>query len=256
MNEGSAAVLVAVPARDEADDIVACLDAVAASLRRARHLGVVAWTGIAVASHRSFDNTREVAAKALEQYDGIETLVVEDDASETVGEVRHRVILAADSRWQLRQRPRRTWIFSTDADSLVPADWVTGVLGIADHSGADVIAGMVDLHRPPADAGLLSRYEELVAAGMRSDGHGHVYAANLAIRLATYLECGGFPSVEHGEEHGLLAAARRVDAVIATPLSPRVRTSARMPGRAQHGFGALLHQLRSTSETEDPAETA
>ena len=136
----------------------------------------------------------------------------------------------------------RTWIFSTDADTVVPPTGSTTLAQQADGS-ADFILGLADLDGWDAREPARRAYRQIIDAGLTQDGHHHVYAANLAIRLSAFRQVGGFPGLPHGEEHGLARAVRAAGLTVLTIFAPRVRTSARMPGRAADGLGSLLDRL-------------
>lgn len=236
-------VLVAVPAQDEADRIEACLRSVAASLRAAQAGGLVHRARIAVGAHRCRDGTAAIATDALDDLGWSDRVVIEIAEAAPVGLVRSRLACAA-RQVEPALPPGRLWLFSTDADSIVPVDWVSGMLQTAAEDEADVVAGLVDLVGWRGGRAARRAYREIISSKLLPDGgHDHVYAANLAVRWATFETIGGFPGVPHGEEAGLLAAARRAGARVATPRTPRVRTSGRMPGRAPEGLGELLGRL-------------
>ncbi len=242
--DGRPDVLVAVPARDEEEAIEACLVSVLAAAADALRAGVVGRVRVAVAAHRCRDRTAERATEVLGA-SGLEHVVVADETSTTVGEVRSRLVEAA-----LVAAPAlvldRTWLLSTDADSRVPSDWVRALLGTAARTGADLVAGYVGLDGWEADsrvdAAALAAYDRLLLAGLTAEGHAHVWAANLAVSGPAYRAAGGFPSVAHGEERALAEQVARTGLVVGA-LHPVVTTSARMPGRAPHGLGDLLLRL-------------
>jgi hypothetical protein len=97
--------------------------------------------------------------------------------------------------------------------------------------------------RDEADGTAQEAYTGLLKAGMSAGGHRHVYAANLAVRYPALAPAGGFPPRPHGEEHGLVEAVRRQGGTVLTSFASMVATSARMPGRAEHGLGGLLRGL-------------
>ena len=234
-------VLVAVPARDEEDSIVTCLDAVVTAAQQALASGAVGRVRVAVGAHRCRDRTAERATSLLRAAD-LEHLVLSDRVSDTVGAVRSRVIAAAMSAGPPLE-PGRTWVLSTDADSRVPADWVVGLLDVAARTGADLVAGFVALDGWVADAAARRAYDRLLHAGLTAEGHDHVWAANLAVTYPAYAAAGGFPSVAHGEERVLADRVARSGGTVVGALDPVVATSARMPGRASHGLGDLLRRL-------------
>lgn len=236
----AARVLVAIPARDEQQLLVRALESVLIAADRLRRQRDVRLT-IGVAAHHCTDDTFAVAAQALTGADGIEAVVVRDRVSATVGEVRHRLVQRlAGWRWPSAD----TWLLSTDADSVVPPDWMTGLLRVAEREDAVAVAGMTELVDWSATRQSRAAYAAIIAAGLTEDGgHRHVYAANLAVRLDAYAAAGGFPAVASGEDHALVQAIRAAGGRVATPREPTVRTSGRMPGRAAHGLGSLLTTL-------------
>jgi cellulose synthase/poly-beta-1,6-N-acetylglucosamine synthase-like glycosyltransferase len=235
-------VLVAVPAHNEQRAVGACLASVAASLRQARAAGVVGRAAVAVAVHRSTDGTDLAVQQWRAAVPGVEVFRQVDDVARTVGEVRHRLVAAACRALGI-EAAADGWVFSTDADSVVPRDWVTGILGHADRTGAHCVTGLVDLDGWRAHPDAAAAYERIVRDGLDKTGHRHVYGANLAVRLDAYAAVGGFPPHAHGEDHALVARVRAGGGRVVPTHTPVVRTSARMPGRARHGLGDLLHAL-------------
>ena len=234
-------VIIAMPAHDEQQLVGSALTAVLAAIQHAE-----GQTGarfhIGVSAHRCSDATFSVASAALADGD-VDAVVLRDRDSRTVGGVRRRLIsVLLDGSMP----PDRTWVFSTDADSVVPRDWISGLLVAAESSGAVAVAGMTDLVGWQATQEERAAYDRLIADGLRPQaGHAHVYAANLAVRLDAYLGSGGFRDVPHGEDHCLLGRVRRHGGVVATPRWPRVLTSGRTVGRASHGLASLLASLRA-----------
>jgi hypothetical protein len=223
--EAIEAVVVVVPARDEAERIGACLRSVRVALAGSGLPGAVC-----VVADRCTDGTEAVAALHAE--------VVRNTAVRTIGELR-----TLGARRLLARLPARTWLLGTDADTVVPPSWVADHLRHA-RRGADAVAGVVDLDDPevlPAD--VLCRYTDLVGAGTGVDRHTHAYAANLGVRAEAFLQVGGFPAVPSGEEHALLARLRAAGRRVVSPTDVRARTSARTEGRAVGGLADLLRGL-------------
>jgi hypothetical protein len=139
--------------------------------------------------------------------------------------------------------PTRTWLLSTDADTTVPVDWALRHLTCA-AEGADAVAGLADLigvERLAADA--LLRYRAIVDHGLRGATHRHVYGANLGVRADAYLAVGGFPHEGSGEDHGLWRQLEAAGYGLVQPVGIRVRTSARLYGRAEEGLAGLVRRL-------------
>lgn len=238
-------VAVAIPARDEEEGIEACLSSVLVAVQAARHAGLVARVRVAVAAHRCSDATAARARRILARHPGVDAEVHEDVSAGTVGEVRHALIEAATASWS--ERHRRAWVFSTDADSIVPTDWITAVLRQAADADMAAVVGLVMVHDWCAGPAARAEYEHIIAAGTHPEGHDHVYGANFAVALRAYRAVGGFPSVPVGEDAALLRRLRLGGWPVLTATTPVVGTSGRMPGRAAHGLGALLQDLADTT---------
>lgn len=244
-------VLVAVPCRDEEEALQQCLAAIVEALRCALAVHAISSACVAVSAHRCRDGTAGLARRVLATSPDVDSLVIEEPADLTVGEVRSRLVRQARRTWP-EHPAEQTWLFSSDADSAVPASWVTALLAGATRAKATMVLGMVDVVDWIAEPAARAEYERIITSGLTADGHRHVYAANLAVRLDVYQRAGGFPALPHGEEHGLVSAARAQGARILTMRAPRVRTSGRMPGRAIDGLGDLLGQLAG-DRASDPA---
>ncbi|WP_158716461.1 glycosyltransferase family 2 protein [Blastococcus sp. Marseille-P5729] len=233
-------VLVAIPAHNEQLLLGRALEAAVQAVDDLRSQCPFD-ISIGVSAHRCTDDTFAVAGARLASADGVDVTVLRDKRSRTVGGVRRRLINAMLTPGM---HAPTTWLLSTDADSIVPPQWISQMLQAAAREDAVAVAGMTDLVDWSANAQQRAAYDHIVEAGLTDDGgHRHVYAANLAVRLDAYLAAGGFPSVAHGEEHHLIEAIRAAGGTVATPRHPRVRTSGRMPGRAAHGLGDLLATL-------------
>lgn len=134
---------------------------------------------------------------------------------------------------------QRMWVANTDADSCVPEHWLVRQLELA-ALGTDVVLGTVqpdpiDLHHE-----LLARWH---ARHGGTEGHSHVYGANLGVRASVYLAAGGFPGVDSDEDQALVDRLRSIGARIVATDTTRVLTSGRTAGRAPRGFAAYLLAL-------------
>jgi glycosyltransferase involved in cell wall biosynthesis len=206
---------------------------------------------------------RSLAHAALEQIH-IELVVVADSSSDAtadlaqlalgsrghVVEVHHqnagaarragfdRLMLASEGLGE-----EDVWFATTDADSLVPTDWLLRQLRWW-RRGADAVAGTVAPfsweEQPPR---VRRRYVSHVAALGTGNGHPHVHGANLAMTKDTYRAAGGMPAIATGEDHALWDAARAAGRRAVHVGDVIVETSARREGRAQGGFADLLRSL-------------
>lgn len=252
------AVAVVIPARDEEEEIEACLDSVRAALGRLP-AGVV--SAVTVVLDRCVDRTPELVEARLATWPGAMSVQVGAArrrsapaspihivAGGGVGALRDLGVRDAVSRLA-PSRPEDVWVLSTDADTTVPADWAQEHLRLA-AAGAAGVAGMADLSaRGPLSRAAVHRHDEIVRDLLDGSTHGHVYGANLGVRGDAYLAVGGFPTEGPGEDHGLWAALFRAGYPLVAPTSLRVRTSSRVVGRARGGLADLLRELHGEPPT-------
>lgn len=211
---------VIVPAHDEAQCIGRCLAAIAVAAADPRLQGeeVV----VVVALDACSDAT---AAVCLAH--GVATVTVD---ARCVGSAR-----AAAARFALASGAR--WIASTDADTVVPPDWLSRQISC----GADAFCGVVGVmdwldYPDPVRTAFAEREAT-------RDGHRHIHGANLGVSAAAYLAVGGFQELHSGEDVALVDAIARNGAHIAWLARPAVATSARRAARAEHGFSSFLRAL-------------
>jgi GT2 family glycosyltransferase len=217
---------VVVPAHDEQEWLSACLDALALAAAAVR-LPV----DVLVVADACVDGTAAVARAA-----GVGVLEI---AARNVGVARAtgwaRLASAGPAI-----RPARTWLANTDADTLVPVDWLQRMVAYADE-GWDAVVGTVAV-RDWADA---SR-TETVRRAWQADyarSRDHVHGANLGVRADRYAAVGGVPADALAEDTGLVTALRAAGARVLTATDLPVLTSARSSTRAPGGFSSFLDGL-------------
>jgi glycosyltransferase involved in cell wall biosynthesis len=220
---------VVVPAHDEESYLPACLEALSIAACR---LDVV--VDIVVVLDACVDASRE-AARAFR--------TVEID-SHNVGAARR-----AGFAPLLAGRPagipdERCWLATTDADTIVPPDWLSRMLAYA-NEGWDAVAGTVRVtdwaqHWGPKAAQLQTIWR---AEYHDHDHHAHVHGANLGLRADCYREVGGMPAVALSEDESLIAAIAAAGRRVRHAADLPVVTSSRSTPRAQGGFGTLLSEL-------------
>ena len=133
----------------------------------------------------------------------------------------------------------RAWLANTDADSMVPRNWLARQLDLA-AAGADVVLGSVEPDGDGMQNALIARWH---ARHILAENHSHVYGANLGVRGSSYLGAGGFPGLASGEDRVLVDRLRASGARIVATDTVRVLTSGRTLGRAPRGFAAYLLAL-------------
>jgi glycosyltransferase involved in cell wall biosynthesis len=224
-------IAVVVPARDEASLIQRSLRSLSAAAAHAAN----AWgeacpdITIVVVADRCDDNTAALARRVA----GVQVIEV---AFGSVGRARASGIQLALRN--LGTPPEATWIANTDADSVVPFNWLTTHAAFAD-AGNDLVIGTV---RP--DFADLSPEQVAAWKALHTPGfpNGHVHGANLGVRASDYLAAGGFAPV--GEHEDVQLAKRLEDlgsTIVATDLC-EVVTSGRGHGRTPGGYARYLRE--------------
>ena len=228
---------VIIPARDEEATLPACLAALQAAMdvmtRFLPHIRV----NPLIVLDRCRDASAVVVARA-----GVPSISVDVGcvgAARAAGAshvmTRHaRAGLAADS----------LWLAFSDADSQVPPGWLLVHQAFA-AVGADALVGTVepDEHLSPQARRAWDDRHTL------TEGHPHVFGANLGVRASTYDRVGRFAPLTAHEDVDLVDRLRksRHGRVIATDLN-RVITSGRSNARTVGGFSTYLDALKATAQ--------
>lgn len=225
-------VVAVVPAYNEAASIGACV----ASLRTAAaHVLAQVHVDIVVVVNGTTDGTGAVARSA-----GAHVIEL---ATANVGTAR-----ATGARWAISRHSARLsqlWIANTDADTLVPRNWLAEQLRFADE-GMDVVAGTITL--PPVDAQRHAEWRARYQAdASRGPVHGHIHGANLGVRACSYLAAGGFHAVPAHEDVDLVHRLQTSAAAIEWAEHLPVVTSARRRPANRPGVGADLAASLATA---------
>lgn len=218
-----AELVVMIPARDEEALIGRCLESVLV----ARDLVEIPVRVVVVA-----DGCLDATAHVARGYPGV--LVVEIDSS-NVGTARATAARAALSL--VVADPARVWMANTDADSVVPPNWLAEQVRLAD-SGTDVMIGTV---RPEFDDLTDEQVRAWRATHLAGEANGHVHGANLGIRASIYLKSGGYDAVPEHEDVELVAKLRHVGRAVACATC-EVVTSGRAVGRTPGGYARHLRE--------------
>jgi glucosyl-3-phosphoglycerate synthase len=226
--------VVVVPARDEEDHIGGCLEALAAqTVAPGSFETVLVLDGCTDETDRAARDT----ARAL----GLQLTLIEGPAA-GAGAARRAGMDAAASRLLELGRDHGL-IACTDADSRPAPDWLARQL---DHlaDGAVAIAGMIELDDEEQLApGVLRRRQrnaETRLARVREldpdAAHHHFAGASLSVTAAVYREVGGLEPLASLEDAAFETRLREHGIPVVRAADVRVRTSARLSGRAGRGL--------------------
>lgn len=223
---------VVVPARDEERVLAGCLSSVDIARRSLEQSRPGVDVAVLVVLDRCVDGSAAVAAR----HRGVETLMVSAGCvgSARAAGVAHLLAGTVD--------PRRLWLASTDADTVVPPHWLVAQADLAD-GGHDLVLGTVE--PMGVDAHLLGRWARRHPL---RDGHPYVHGANLGIRASRYVEVGGFAAVGLHEDVLLAAAVKATGAPWVATDANRVQTAGRLEGRVSGGFATYLRELADEPE--------
>ena len=242
---GISRFIVVVPARNEETLVKRCLTSIAEANRFARvSLGErCPELAVVLVADSCTDRTAQLAR-------GIPGVTVLEIDAANVGSARAAGVgfaLGANSAGQSgggAPGMDHTWIANTDADSIVPPQWITSQVALAD-SGIDLVLGTV---RPEfAD---LSAAQIRIWKATHIPGHpsGNVHGANLGVRASDYLAAGGFFDHAEHEDVDLVRRLRDNDARWVTTDDGEVITSGRRVGRTPGGYAAFLALQAQTAE--------
>lgn len=261
----SGPVLVAIPVKNEAERIGACLGALAAQRGAAAD-------AVVLVVNNTRDNSADVA-RALRPSLPFALEIIEHcfpPALACAGQARRMAMeraasLAGDSGALL----------TTDADGQVPPDWLA--LNLAHlRAGIEAVAGRAELF--PADAARIpARLQEddarecayaavldEIAALVDPDlwdslpRHSEHSGASIAVTLDAYRRAGGMAAAPLGEDRAFFAALRRVDARVRHAPEVRVLVSGRIQGRAPGGMADTIRRrlVRPDDWLDDALEPA
>jgi glycosyltransferase involved in cell wall biosynthesis len=226
------AAAVVIPAHDEEALLPACLTAVGQAARILAPLPVC----IVVAADACADLTAQLARES--------GAVVVETSARNVGVARQAGMRAALQQFR-DLAPAEIWLATTDADTLVPPDWLRRQLRYA-AQGWDAVVGTVavtDWTEHSAEVPPLFQRQY----GNEPGTHRHVHGANLGFSAEAYLAAGGFSAHRTAEDHALVIALEAAGRRVLRTTRVSVVTSARRGARAPMGFSHLLSTLTGAS---------
>lgn len=222
-------ILVAVPARNEAETIGACIESIDAASR---------WVDVPVTVVVAADSCSDATAATARAVEVTWCdLAVIEGRWGRAGATR---AAAVDQGSALRGSGSGSWIANTDADCVVPTSWLVTQVDLA--GDVDAIGGIVRLDPHATDPSLLDAFD--ASYQLDGDRHPHVHGANIGLSGDAYRAVGGWCTrTEVGEDHLLWDSLVAGGHPVRQTTSLRVVTSARVRSRVAGGFATNLSQL-------------
>jgi hypothetical protein len=263
--QAASRVVVAVPARNEAERIGDCLASLVAQCDASRDSPLSEPFGVVVFLNGCSDGSFDIAA-AMAPLLPYPIRILDGELPPGLNHAggARRVVMDLAANWIDELGGGLGYILTTDADSRASPTWIADTMAVF-RRGADAVAGRIELDG--ADAAALSaalrargvleeKYEILLTEIFaRLDPrphdpwprHASEPGASLALTLAAYRRIGGLPIVEFGEDRALVAALENADLKLRHDPAVSVITSGRLIGRARGGVADAL-----TFRSENP----
>lgn len=186
-------VSVIVPARNEGDDIAACLDALLGNTYPTHLFEIL------VVDDHSADDTAHIVRRYMTVHNRTDQQRLHLLSLQDAGPVQAAFKKSA-IEWAVRQA-RGDVILTTDADCTVGPGWIETLLGYFT-PGTDFVSGPVCYHirNRLTDPMQALEFMGLIAVGAGAIGVGRpnmCNGANVAYRKQTFLDLGGFSGIDH-----------------------------------------------------------
>jgi len=250
--------VVAIPVRDEEQRLSACLSALSRQTIPAHD--------ILLLLNNCRDNSLQVAKSHAACMGNLTILECElTGPAACAGEARRRVLIEAGAR------AGAGIILTTDADAVVPDDWISRNIALI-AEGAEVVCGEIAIDPDEAAAipPHLHEYQALEQACRAAldhldalidpdpadpwPRHQENSGASIVVTAAALARAGGPPAVGCGEDRALIAALRLVDGRIRHAPGLAVCVSGRLDGRAAGGMAETIRRrLAAHDEWADDA---
>ena len=259
-----ARAVVAIPVRDEAERIGACLAALNVQSRS---------PDAVVLMLNNCSDATEAIVHAVAPRLRFALDVVSRDLPAAQAGAGHARRLALELA--AKQADYDSVLLTTDADAVVPPDWIARNLHALE-SGGDIVCGraLIDpleaiaipahLHADDARECRLITLLDTIAWVLDPEPHDppprHTEAsgASLAVRTDVFRRVGGIPAMRFGEDRAFVRALWMMDARVRHDPSIAVTVSGRIIGRAEGGMADAIRRriIRQDEFTDDQAEPA
>ncbi|WP_216856405.1 glycosyltransferase family 2 protein, partial [Acidisphaera sp. S103] len=267
LDRGYSRIVAAIPVRDEAARIEPCLIALSNQIRPP--------DVVVLMLNNCVDETETIARTLIPKL-RFHLDVIAQDLPLHQADAGHARALAMDAA--AKRAGASGVLLTTDADTIVPPDWVTRNLR-ALHRGADIVCGraiidpteaaMIPAHLHADDAmecELIALLDDL-AWILDSEPHDppprHTEAsgASLAVSVAAFHRAGGIPPIASGEDRAFVRALWMMDAKVRHDPAIQVTVSGRIEGRAPGGMAdaisrRIVQQDEFADEMAEPAMDA
>lgn len=227
-NPSAGLMAVVIPARDEEELIGRCLQSVIRARNQLSLDRPAVCCRIVVVLDSCHDGTRWVVSAT----DGVQVVSCHVGR---VGEARALGVAHA-----LEDLPDRLltncWIANTDADSIVPENWLTCQWQLCE-GAVDAMIGTVQ--PDPADLSA-DQWQRWTATHQPGRPNGHVHGANLGLGASAYQRAGGFSAVAEHEDNMIIARLKACGGILVASDACQVITSGRRIGRTPGGYAQHL----------------
>lgn len=247
-------IVVAIPAHNEADRIVSCVASIAAQQGAPLPEVLVLLNNC---TDGSVDQLRRVAATMPLRVHGVNRNLPLHRAS--AGTARRLAMLHA-----ARLAGPDGVLLTTDADAVLPPDWLAANLRALAHADAVTGRAVIDpieariipqaLHEADAReceyAALLDQIASLLDPDPADPWprHDEASGASIAVHASAWRRAGGIPATPIGEDRAFIAALRRIDATIRHAPEVWVTVSGRIDGRARGGMADTMRRRMQAAD--------
>lgn len=231
------AVGIVIPAHNEVDEIDRCLTGVFTAILRAQKSHPHLYFSLHCVTDACTDGTETAIRKRLSQKFPVHIDTVNFRNPAQTRNYGFQKFLTEPAARAVSSD--EIWLAMTDADTVVPPHWLTEHIALAEQ-GNDAVIGTVEPRKSELGSDLYNAWLDLHNL---SEGHTHVFGANLGIRATAYERVGGFAPLAHSEDAALVNALEQAGFSLCKTDRVRAITSGRLQGKVDHGFSTYLQDL-------------